>query len=267
MAKELRFADWLIATGRAMGYTTYTSLAQALGVPQPTVSRWKAGAKPSVEHLVRISELFGIELKTLLILSGHMKGDVSAKDLALPSSQADRIIASMKSNGEYREMLKDFWQRRQHEELERLQLLADGVDATVTTTGRADPKSMEPWLEGALRSELSKHLRALEQELSQSPGPITWMVRSFNPDRPDPLLLFHEDVKKGAKVDAGVYEEEGLYVPFVRAPGSWQARTHGFVDPEIAAVAVEVFLSNNPGLDANLIEEVMSDAPEEEGPR
>lgn len=69
------FGSWLTATRKAMGFPTSSSLARKIGIPQPTISRWQSGAKPSVEHLVKISDLFGIDLKTLLILSGHMQGD------------------------------------------------------------------------------------------------------------------------------------------------------------------------------------------------
>lgn len=76
------FGPWLIATRKAMGFRTNSALANALDIPQPTISRWQSGAKPSVEHLVKLSDLFGVELKTLLILSGHMAGTADGIDLS-----------------------------------------------------------------------------------------------------------------------------------------------------------------------------------------
>ena len=76
------FGSWLNATRKAMGFPTNSALARALDIPQPTISRWQSGAKPSVEHLVKVSELLGVGLKTLLILSDHMSGNADGVDLA-----------------------------------------------------------------------------------------------------------------------------------------------------------------------------------------
>lgn len=73
------FSAWLDATSKAIGFRTNTALANALGVPQPTVSRWKSGSQPSVDHLVKVSRLVGIHLEHLLVLAGYMDAEPNAQ--------------------------------------------------------------------------------------------------------------------------------------------------------------------------------------------
>lgn len=269
MAEELRFADWLIATGRAMGYATYTSLAQALGVPQPTVSRWKAGAKPSVEHLVRISELFGIELKTLLVLSGHMKGDVSSEQLGPPPSEADRMINESGLEEAFKEVLRNFWRERMREERSRLQSLIQGTDHAVSPSGGIRATELEPWLEKAGESSLARHVQRFQNALAEAPKPYTWFVA--NRFESEPLSSapkrFLRTVKAGGMVEARVVREgaAGGFFPLISCPdGGWDALTENLETAEEAEGAIRDFFGNYPTLTFKEVRQV--DAAEEEGP-
>lgn len=67
------FGEWLGATSKALGFRNNSALARAIGVNQANVSRWTSGHTiPTVDHLVKMSDLFGIDLKTLLAMSGHI---------------------------------------------------------------------------------------------------------------------------------------------------------------------------------------------------
>lgn len=90
------FSSWLEATRKAMGFRTNTALAEALGIPQPTVSRWKSGAQPSVEHLAKLSDLFGVSLKTLLVLAGHLPGQADGPEFTEggPQSPEGMLLVS-----------------------------------------------------------------------------------------------------------------------------------------------------------------------------
>lgn len=269
MAKESKFADWLIATGRAMGYATHTSLAKAIGVPQPTVSRWKTGAKPSVEHLVKISELFGIELKTLLILSGHMKGEVSSEELALPISEAERLVDESPLEEALKEALRDFWKERMQEEHARLQELLKGVEYAVSPSGGIRGTELEPWLEKAVESGLARHLQRLQHSLVKAPRSHTWFVfsRSEGDEDTNPRDLFLRTVSKGGTVGAEVLRESARsgYWPLITCPeGGWDATTETLETAEDAEEAIRAFFQSHPSLVHGEAEH--PDAPEEEDP-
>lgn len=217
MTEDLKFADWLISTGRAMGYATNSALAHAIGVPQPTVSRWKKGAKPSVEHLVSISDLFGIELKTLLVLSGHMQGDVSPGKLAPPPSQADRIIDSVNAPEPYKTELRIFWAAREREELYRLELLAEAVEtAHSMDAGEEERKSFHPWIETALATELPLHVQALRNAIEPSAS-NTWILHMHPSVKGDAHEILMKDVVSGVEATQTIYAEDGWYHPSIRA--------------------------------------------------
>jgi transcriptional regulator with XRE-family HTH domain len=150
------FADWLISTGRALGYTTNTALAKAIGVPQPTVSRWKSGSKPSVEHLVKISELFGVELKLLLVLAGYMKGDPQDVQPTAPLTSAERIILKSEVDEPLKDLLLWFWSARQAEELHRLGVILEGATSAVDPEHNYTPATkFETWVVNMCRRSLT----------------------------------------------------------------------------------------------------------------
>lgn len=253
MANDSTFADWLIATGRAMGYSTYTALANAIGVPQPTVSRWKSGAKPSVEHLVKISELFGIELKTLLVLSGHMKGEVSPRDLQPPPSEAERVIGESPLEKRLKEKLLDFWEQRMQEEHQRLRELVRGVQHAVTPAGGVRPSELDPWMEKAMESALPWHVQTLNANLVAAEKPYTWFVFEHGGrlDVSNPRQAFQDTVYRGHEVEVSI-NHEGVnagYYPFIACPeDGWAAATDDLETRAEAEAAVRHFFQLYPSL-------------------
>jgi transcriptional regulator with XRE-family HTH domain len=90
------FAEWMVSTSRILGYTSNSELARALNVPQPTVSRWKGGMRPGVDHLLKFSSLFGIELKALLAMAGyisHQQARIS-NDALTPKVPEGHVVVS-----------------------------------------------------------------------------------------------------------------------------------------------------------------------------
>ncbi|MBC6456353.1 helix-turn-helix domain-containing protein [Actinomadura sp. HBU206391] len=129
-----QFATWLESTAQALGYTSDSALAKALEVKQSTVSRWKrsATAKPSTEHLLRISKLFRIQLEPLLVLSGHVPADAVGQSEMPPAAvtATERQIADAEVPDEVRELLRRYWDARTREEQSRLtDLIALIIDA------------------------------------------------------------------------------------------------------------------------------------------
>lgn len=57
----LKARDWSIS-----------DLGRAIGSQPSLVSRWMMGARPNTESVVRISQVLGIDLLHLLVLSGHI---------------------------------------------------------------------------------------------------------------------------------------------------------------------------------------------------
>ncbi len=255
----------MTATGHALGYSTSASLARALGIQQSTVSRWKKGTKPSVEHLVKISELFGVELKTLLILSGHMEGDVSPAALAAPPTPADRIIEGIDAPEEYRAHLRMFWLAREREELERLELLAEGIENAYNMLGRRDRQSFQPWVETALATELPLHVQVLRDAVDPPPN-TTWILQVHPSVQGDAHDLLMKDVRQRVMVSQSVYEEDGWYYPSIHAlEGSrWLLRGPSFQSLQEALDALQKMRRFYPTLKAQEVE--VLHAPKEEDP-
>ena len=258
------FANWLIDTGKALGYTTNTALAKALGIPQPTVSRLKTGSKPSVEHLVKISELLGVELKTLLVLSGHMKGDVD-KEARPPLSPAERVIAESDLGELGRELLTSFWTWREAEELGRLRSLAKGLKGSMSVTGIYDPQSFEPWADQALQTDLPQHVRRLvrdanQRSLAHLPRVVLYYKNLPKDGDPD---IFTEAEKAHARVRTQVLQRaEGWAFEVIPDGEEWAVVCSPFGTQRQAEEALQVWLSEHPNFE---VEEIKS-APEEEDP-
>ena len=130
------FSDWVTSTGTALGYTNDASLARALGIQQSTISRWKKNStKPGVEHLARISELFGVDIKVLLVLAGYLEATPPSPEELHPRgvrTKAEQMINDAKVATSYqRELLQRFWASRLEEEQERLARLIDFTERAV----------------------------------------------------------------------------------------------------------------------------------------
>lgn len=57
---------------RVCGFTSDDALAQAIGVSNSTVHRWKRGAQPEVTHLRQLVQPLRTDLRTLLVVSGTL---------------------------------------------------------------------------------------------------------------------------------------------------------------------------------------------------
>lgn len=181
------FSEWVTSTGRALGYTNNAALARALGVQQSTVSRWKTGSKPSVEHLNKISELFGVDLKVLLVLAGYIEAaPLSPEELqpAAARTNAETMIDAADLTGEQKELLQRFWVQRLEEEESRLTDVIAFVER-VKATGIVDDYSLEEELENQSRTAAPRHFQALVNELTK-----TMMA----------VQVFPEDFEEGQKI-------------------------------------------------------------------
>ncbi|WP_433699074.1 helix-turn-helix domain-containing protein [Nocardiopsis sp. CA-288880] len=257
------FADWLFNTGRALGYTTNSALARALGVPQPTVSRWKTGSKPSVEHLVKISELFGVELKLLLVLAGYMKGDVRDIPLEAPTSKAERLIAESEVGEAAEALLSSFWGRRQDEELKRLEKLVAGIQESVRLTGSYDLRSMEKSLDDALQTELPQHVHHLVRGLTRRKlaYQARWVLYSKELPKDGEPDAFAESEEAHASLTARVYETpNGWGFEVVPGNGAWALVGSPFDSRTAAEESLALWAMDHPNFDLKLKED--EDAPE-----
>lgn len=83
--RSSEFGEWLGVTSKALGFKNNSAFARAIGVNQANVSRWSNGQSiPTVDHLVKMSDLFGIDLKTLLAMSGHITPEQANRSESAP---------------------------------------------------------------------------------------------------------------------------------------------------------------------------------------
>ena len=119
------FAEWLITMSRALGYKRDSEFARALKVEQSTISRWRRGGRPSVEHLAKVSTLTGTQLEPLLVLAGYVSASaVRNAEVPEPPSQVtagQRIIEDSPVSAEIKGVLLQYWSERMTEERSRLQ--------------------------------------------------------------------------------------------------------------------------------------------------
>lgn len=123
------FSEWITSTGSALGYTNSASLARALNIQQSTISRWKTkNSQPSVEHLSRISQLFGVDLKVLLVLAGYIEAVPPSPDelrAAPRRTRAEEMIGEADLDPHLEEFVREYWSARMEEEHARLAGMID----------------------------------------------------------------------------------------------------------------------------------------------
>jgi transcriptional regulator with XRE-family HTH domain len=128
------FADWLERTARGLGYESDAKLAAALDLPQSTIGRWRRPAtgrktvsRPSVEHLVRISSLFGVAVEQLLVLAGHVPPEAvrRAEDgsPATPTTATENLIVQAGLPEAVEQVVRAYLRARLKEERVRLAAL------------------------------------------------------------------------------------------------------------------------------------------------
>jgi len=134
------FSEWLNSTGRALGFPTSAALARALGIQQSTVSRWKTkNSQPGVEHLAKISDLFGVELKSLLVLAGYLEASPGiATAPAVHISFEESMINGLSLSERFKDVARGFWAERVAEERSRLASFLLGLEEAVVSANVPD---------------------------------------------------------------------------------------------------------------------------------
>jgi len=165
------FSDWVTSTGTALGYTNDASLARALGIQQSTISRWKKNsAKPGVEHLARISELFGVDIKVLLVLAGYLEAPPPAPEDLHPlgvHTRAEQMISNARvSTSHQRDLLQRFWASRLEEEQERLSRLIDFTERAIKDG--LDRQRVKEELKAQTRTDATSHFSDFAHSLTDS---------------------------------------------------------------------------------------------------
>lgn len=92
VSETSEFALWLDMTASAMGFKNDAALAKALGINPSSISRWKSGMQPRVSHLAKVSEIFGVDLKPLLVISGHLEAKADGPGFTTELSIPDGLI-------------------------------------------------------------------------------------------------------------------------------------------------------------------------------
>lgn len=160
------FVEWLNNVSLAAGYSSTTALAQRLGVSQSTVSRWKTrSARPGIDHLVKLSKLFKVELTALLVIADYIDpeaADVTPESYYPEPSTRDTAVSAgvlAELEGDQSEAIYRFWNRRLQEEETRLQ---EALEMTrgVAQFG-ADPAVIRRHWPRLLSTDLSKHVSDL----------------------------------------------------------------------------------------------------------
>lgn len=96
---DLSFAAWLNEYRERLGIDGPTALARHFDLPQPTVSRWLAGGKPSMGNLLRVAKVSGEPLGRLqaLAFSGHAPvelGSMAPRPVPLSAQLQQTVIAA-----------------------------------------------------------------------------------------------------------------------------------------------------------------------------
>lgn len=248
------FSEWLNSTGRALGFPTSASLARALGIQQSTVSRWKTkGSQPGVEHLAKISDLFGVELKSLLVLAGYLDATPGiASAPAVHMSFEELMINDLSISERFKDVARKFWADRMNEERNRLGDFLLGLEEAVVSANvpdldapdRAWPAQLS---DTRLARQVGSALAELEDamiEASEAGEPMLTV-----PQAPDGRYIF----PTVSVVE--LREFVGLRFVALDAEGEIVVQSRIFQDPDEAILARDEFIR----LHTNLRSE---DAPE-----
>lgn len=213
---------------------------------------------------MKISELFGVELKLLLVLAGYLEGE-AGKEIQPPLSEAERMIDESLLETRFKSQLRAFWFERMEEEQARLRDLLNGVHNAISPMDEVQPTELEPWLEKALETDITKHVQRLRNSLVHEPQPYTWFVYSEGGPR-ESLKRLRKSTSEGAEVSQNIFDlDEGVgYYPLVECErDGWAASTEMLDSLEEARAALEHFFNSNHRLMPG--ELVIVDASEEEG--
>ncbi|NUR90784.1 MAG: helix-turn-helix transcriptional regulator [Nonomuraea sp.] len=121
------FWDWLSRTATGLGYQSDAALARALNVSPSTVLRWRQGSRPTIRHLLNISDVMGVRLEPLLVLSGHAPanaiGDAEPPPPPESVTPTERIIMNAALDEHLQAIMTRYWQYRIEEERRRVHKL------------------------------------------------------------------------------------------------------------------------------------------------
>lgn len=162
------FADWVSTTARGFGYKTDAALAQAIGVQQSTVTRWRHGNQPQIKHLVALAYLFRMRIDPLLAMSGHVPADLlgDSEPAGPPMTESVRRIRDAPLADMQKDALTRYWNKRLDEERSKLFHLIDM--AAYSNDGKSKQEIGQALLHAVLRGTHSiahMHLVDLVQEL------------------------------------------------------------------------------------------------------
>lgn len=176
------FADWLSRTARGLGYTSDIQLARALGIQPSTISRWRTkGLRPSVEHLLRISKLFGINIVPLLALAGHVPpeavADSEVPEPPSPVTETVRRIEDAQLDDLYKKILLAYWDRRLEEERNRVYAMIDLFESWQAKQKRPDAgtralKLLDTRLPAHVQQAFEELVGALDRDIAERQAAI-----------------------------------------------------------------------------------------------
>lgn len=174
-----RFVDWLTGMTRALGYSRDSDLARALEVDQSIISRWRRGSRPSVTHLVKVSDLTRTQLEPLLVLAGWVPASaVRNAETPEPPSQVtvgQRMIRDSSLPADVQEVLLEYWEARMQEERGRLheliEIFAAGERAEFTDKDELIELVAAKIFNSHLNIDIAKALRGVADAVDARHGP------------------------------------------------------------------------------------------------
>ncbi|MEV0227998.1 helix-turn-helix domain-containing protein [Nonomuraea sp. NPDC050786] len=161
------FGEWVDQTARALGYRTDAQLADALGVQQSTVTRWRKGSQPQIKHLVGLAKLFKMKIEPLLALSGHVPPELLSDRATpeIPFTETVRRIREAPLDTVLKDALLRYWDQRLAEERTRVYETIKALQDMPKKPGHGIPLSA--WAIAELtETNLPEHLSTLLAEVS-----------------------------------------------------------------------------------------------------
>ncbi|MBB4699328.1 helix-turn-helix transcriptional regulator [Sphaerisporangium siamense] len=155
------FWSWLHTHAGGLGYRSEARLARALDVSPTTVMRWKRGAKPSIDQLLKIGEVLGVKLEPLLVLSGLVPAEALGNpDMPVspsPVTPGERLIIGSGLDQHLQDLLQKYWKSRLSEERSRVEKLIDMMKSDIRLA-MLDNTAASQMLSKLPQSDLQEHL-------------------------------------------------------------------------------------------------------------
>ncbi|MEU7742007.1 hypothetical protein [Nonomuraea sp. NPDC049158] len=157
------FADWVSTTAKGFGYKTDAALAQAIGVQQSTVTRWRQGNQPQIKHLVALAYLFRMRIDPLLAMSEHVPADLlsDADPPGPPMTESVRHIRDASLSDNHKEALTRYWDQRLNEERQKLYRLISYLEQSEEAPKQAAGDELLHMLRLTVQTHAGHHLTEL----------------------------------------------------------------------------------------------------------